>query len=143
MVQNQTRNTYNKTLYKDWTFDMSNYGKLEEYYDNNAIVLAIRNIILSKPGNFPETPSLGMNIEKYQFDFLDDQTITNIKNELSYQISKYIPSLTGVSIFIDRIDEDNTSYLCISVQASSDGNNLTANFLIMKDEEVKIYNEVF
>ena len=87
-----------------------------------------------------------MNIEKYQFDFLDDQTIANIKNELNDQISKYIPSVSGVDISIDKIDDErtNSSYLGISIMANTDGNNLTANFLIMKEqEEVKIYNEIF
>lgn len=138
-------NKYSNT-YKDWTFQKGSYELVESYYDKNAIVLAIRNIILAKKGNFPETPSLGMNIEKYQFDFLDDQTIANIKNELNDQISKYIPSVSGVDISIDKIDDEmtNSSYLGISIMANTDGNNLTANFLIMKEqEEVKIYNEIF
>ena len=112
------------------TFNAGNYGVMETYTGANAKVLAIKNLILARPGNYPETPSLGINIEKYQFDLLDDQTIDDIKNDMGHQISKYIPDLDNVTITVDKIVEDNDTYLGISVSANTDGDNLMANFLI-------------
>ena len=83
----------------DFQFKESEFGLGKEYKDEDAIVLAIRNILLSRPGNFPFNPSIGMNIKKYQFDFIDDETLEEIKGELSRQISRYIPSLANVNIF--------------------------------------------
>ena len=126
------------------TFNSGNYGIMETYSGANAKVLAIKNLILARPGNYPETPSLGINIEKYQFDLLDDQTITDIKNDMGHQIIKYIPDLDNVNIVVDKITEDNDTYLGISVSANTDGDNLVANFLVIREEEtVKIYNEIF
>ena len=125
------------------TFNAGNYGVMETYTGANAKVLAIKNLILARPGNYPETPSLGINIEKYQFDLLDDQTIDDIKNDMGHQISKYIPDLDNVTITVDKIVEDNDTYLGISVSANTDGDNLMANFLVIREErEVKIYNEI-
>ena len=47
---------------KDFTLNLGKYNKLEEVDEKNAFVLAVRNILLSKPGNFPLTPNLGMDI---------------------------------------------------------------------------------
>ena len=132
--------------YKDWTFNSGNYGDMDSYKDANAIVLAIKNIILAKPGNFPLTPGLGINIEKYQFDLLDDQTLNNIKQELNYQITKYVQSLENVDIFVHKIPNEETgeTYIGISISNNSSENGLTANFLILREEEeIKIYNEIF
>jgi len=49
--------------YTDFEFELGDYGKAVEYNDENAIILAVRNILLSKPGNFPFNPSIGMNIK--------------------------------------------------------------------------------
>ena len=58
--------------YYDAVFEVNDNNKLLEYYDASALVVAIKNILLSRPGNFPLTPSLGMDISKYQFEALDD-----------------------------------------------------------------------
>ena len=126
------------------TFNSGSYGVMETYNDANAKVLAIKNLILAKPGNFPETPKMGINIEKYQFDLLDNQTINDIKNDMGYQISKYIPDLDNVSITGDKITEELNTYLGISVSANTAGDNLVANFLVIKESKtIKIYNEIF
>ena len=63
---------------KDFTLNLGKYNKLEEVDEKNAFVLAVRNILLSKPGNFPLTPNLGMDIEQYLFEPADEYTLNKI-----------------------------------------------------------------
>ena len=51
----------------DFQLEQGDYTKAKEYEGVNATILAIRNILLSKPGNFPFNPSIGMDIRQYQF----------------------------------------------------------------------------
>lgn len=129
--------------YIDFQFEQGDYGKAREFTDENSIVLAIRNILLSKPGNFPFNPSLGMDIRQYQFEFLDDSTIDGIQKELNRQIAKYIPEIGGISIFVRRIDDENgIPYLCFSIQSNINGEDRTMNFIMNQTgEDVRVFNE--
>jgi phage baseplate assembly protein W len=134
--------------YRDFIMNQSSFNKAEEYTDNSAVVLAIRNILLTRRGNFPFNPSLGMNIEKYQFDLLDQQQIDTIRNELSQQISKYIPDISGVYINIEIVKDEEgivnsgKNMLGITISSKVASDPLSINFLLYeKNGELNIFNE--
>lgn len=132
--------------YMDYTFDIGDDGLCKKYTGKNALILAVRNILLSRPGNYPFTPSLGMDIGKYQFELFDDATLSSIKTELSRQIAKYVPAIDNVEISVSKVEQERDgkpiTALGISVSALADGSNTTSNFLVLKDKtEVRIYNE--
>ena len=130
--------------YIDFQLKKGEYVKASEYYDEDAIILAIRNILLSRPGNFPFNPSIGMNIKKYQFDLLDDQTVADIQSELDRQIAKYIPSLGNVSVQVVKVEDDNgLPYLGIAIGANMNGEKITSNFILGQEgQTVKVFNEI-
>lgn len=132
--------------YKDIDFVMNEYGKLKEYTGANAAVLAIRNIILTKKGNFPLSPSLGLDIENYQFDFLDQTTVNQLKADLLSQINTYVPSLENVSVQVEIV-EGNDEYpgnaIGIMVSAIGENEKLNASFLVTHDNEnVNVFSEL-
>lgn len=132
--------------YKDIDFVMNEYGKLKEYTGANAAVLAIRNIILTKKGNFPLSPSLGLDIENYQFDFLDQTTVNQLKADLLSQINTYVPSLENVSVQVEIV-EGNDDYpgnaIGIMVSAIGENEKLNASFLVTHDNEnVNVFSEL-
>jgi phage baseplate assembly protein W len=134
--------------YRDFTLDQGIYGRSAEYVDTSAFILAVRNILLSRPGNYPFNPSFGMNIEKYQFDLLDDIQLNQIKNELNQQIARYLPSFQDVQIDvkkvnnIDGVDADNREMVGISVISKVNGASLSSSFLLYKrNGTLNIVNE--
>ena len=130
--------------YSDFQFKKGNYGTSAEYKDEDAIVLAIRNILLSKPGNFPFNPSIGMNIKQYRFELLDDQLIRDIQNELDRQIAEFIPSLGNVTVQVVKVeDELMIPYLGIAIGANMNGEKITSNFILKQNENnIEIFNEI-
>ena len=93
--------------YRDYTFNHGDYGTAQEVTDASAIALAIKNIILSRPGNFPRTPGLGVDIEKYEFEQADSKTLSEIKTDITTQIGKYIPSIETVDLNVTLIEDTN------------------------------------
>ena len=81
--------------YKDFSFNLGNYNKMEEYTDAPVFVLAVRNILLSKPGNYPFTPGLGIDIEQYMFDLADENTKSRIESLMTEKLQ------TGFSYLIN------------------------------------------
>jgi len=130
--------------HSDFQFESSDYGKCKQYQDDDALILSIKNILLSKPGNFPFHPNLGMNIKKYQFDILDDITLRKIETELKQSIATYMPSLNGINVNVLSINKNGQNYLCISVDVNVSDKAYTVNFLLTQDtetHEVSIFNE--
>ncbi len=134
--------------YKDVDFELDEYGKMKEYTGANATVLAIRNIILSKKGNFPFTPDLGLNVEEYMFEQMDDITINHLKSELNRQINKYVPDINGVIVDVRRVESTDEEYpyetIGITVSAiDTNGENLSMAFLVKHDHEnINVFAEV-
>ena len=141
------------TKFKDFQLNSGNYNRMNEVEGASAFVLGVRNILLSKPGNFPLTPSLGMDIEQYLFEIADDITLNSIKTELTNQISKYISNATNVNVQVQLVHDDeniNESssifryILGISVSALVDGQATKTNFLLYKDHDLlNVYNETY
>lgn len=129
--------------YKDYGFSVNAYGKCQEYTDKDAIILAIRNILLSKPGNYPMHPSIGMNIKKYKFEFLDDDTVKSIQSELNRAIADNIPDLKGISAVVKKVEsEDGLPYLCIALYDSETALDSSASFIINSNcDIVNVFNE--
>jgi phage baseplate assembly protein W len=134
--------------YRDFTFDQGIYGRAAEYTDTSAFILAIRNILLSRPGNYPFNPLFGMNVQKYQFDLLDDIQLNEIKSELNRQIARYLPSFQDVQVDVrkidnvDGVDADNREMVGISVISKVGAETLASSFLLYKrNGTLNIINE--
>jgi len=134
--------------YRDFMLQQSDFIKAQEYTDTSAIILNIRNILLSRKGNFPFTPSFGMNVEKYQFDLLDDIQIDVIRSELSKHIAQYIPDISGVNVSVEIVVDEQgimaggQNMLGITVVSKLNSEDITASFLLYeKSGEVFIHNE--
>lgn len=130
--------------FTDYQLKMGEYGTSKKYEDEDAIVLAIRNILLSRPGNFPFNPSIGMNIKQYSFELLDEQLLSDIKSELNRQIAEYIPSIGNVKVDVLKIeDELKRPYLCFSIGSNIDGEEVQSNFILKQEgNNVEIFNEI-
>jgi hypothetical protein len=68
-----------------------------------ALAQVLQNIIIYEPGTFPNQPELGVGIENYQFEFLDDKTMTELKTNIDNQIQKFIPSDIKVEPSIETL----------------------------------------
>lgn len=131
-------------MYQDFSFEKYN-GQSKVLNDAQSFVQAVQIILLSKPGNFPYKPDLGMNIGQYLFEYLDDDTIRDIKTELNYQIAKYLPGVGSLSIKIDRItDADGHDGLGIIIQSYINDNSVTVSMALLQWEHtIHIVHELY
>lgn len=126
--------------YIDFELEESGFGTLKELYDEYAIISAIKNILLSKPGNYPFTPNLGIDIEKYIGEIADDLTLETIKNEIITQIKQYIPDtgIIDVNVVYVPIGRASSMGLGIKIKLTSKGNVINTGILVSKDENEDI-----
>jgi len=134
--------------YRDFTFNQGVYGKAAEYTDTSAVILAIKNILLTRKGNFPFNPSFGMDIEKYQFDLLDNVTVDNMRSELLSQIATFLPNFQEVVVDVRiiepdlNLDPEGKPMIGISVTSKVNAQNITSSFLLYRrNGTLSIINE--
>jgi len=134
--------------FKDFAFISGEYGKAKEFTDAAAVILAIKNILLTRKGNFPFNPNFGMNISKYQFDLLDEQSVAQIKAELEGHIAKYIPDLEDVFVEVQIVEDaeerlgTNQGVIGISITTTLNSEPINTSFLLYKENDVlQIFNE--
>ena len=132
-------------MYNDVLLNQSKSGTTETIKDVEAFMQAVKFILLTKPGTFPFRPELGMNIAKYQFEYADDDLIREIRNELDYQISKYLPGISSLSINIEHITDNNgNSGIGIIMQSYLNNQPFTSTLAILQKETViDIISEIF
>ena len=86
MLQNR------EELKTEFELSVNNFGNTTEYNDLEALAREIQTLILMIPGSYPNHPEMGVGIQTYQFEFLDQFTISEISDRINKQITQYINS---------------------------------------------------
>lgn len=132
---------------KDLTFNVSEYGVAEKTDGKYSVLEAVKNIILSRPGNFPMHPDIGVDLAKYEFEFLDDNTLSQIKTDIIRQVTENTTDVDDINIEVSKLEENingQTVYgVGVAVSIIESGNEINRAFIILKDREVlSIYDEI-
>ena len=79
-------------LRDELVLDFDNFKRPAIKEEYHALAKSILNLILLEPGTYPDTPEMGINIAKYQFEFLTTDTLNDIQTAITEQVNRYIPS---------------------------------------------------
>ena len=77
--------------------------------NENAIARAIRNLVLTYPGERLFNANLGSRISKSLFENIDSISANSIKNEIEYTIRTYEPRVELDDVIVDP-DYDNNNF---------------------------------
>ena len=126
-------------------FDNFNQPKVEEEY--HALAQTILNLLLLEPGTYTNDPEMGINIAKYQFEFLTPEIISKIQTEINTQVNKYIPSNNIQKVIVVENTNKNTNQkeliigFAVGKIDASDGSISSVNFFIkMANDEIQGIN---
>jgi len=92
--------------------------------NSNAISRAIRNLILTVPGDKPFQPDLGSEVYESLFDQLDQITAASIQSQIEDTIIKYEPRVQLNAVDVSANIPNNAfdvqiNYEIIGIEASS------------------------
>ena len=76
--------------------------------NDNAIKQAVKNLILTVPGEKPFQPDIGSRISELLFEPLDPFTSISIKEEVINTISQYEPRVRIVNVFVKANFDKNS-----------------------------------
>jgi hypothetical protein len=94
-------------LKQEFILDLDNYGKISSVNGLFSLARMIQTLFLLDPGSYPNHPEMGIGIKNYKFEFLDSQTLNELRMAAEKQIDKYIPNEYVYNIDIQKIDSSN------------------------------------
>ena len=81
------------------SLEINSFDKPEELNEVKAWSQLLLNLIFLKPGTYPSMPEMGIGIENYQYDFLDE-AVDELTTAITSQQQTYLPDvpLSGVQV---------------------------------------------
>lgn len=81
----------NEALQED-SFSIDEFNNGKRWKDNFSIAFKVKNLILMEKGTNPAAIDMGVGLRNYLFELLTDETIDEIREEITNQIKDYIPN---------------------------------------------------
>ena len=82
-------------------------GDLISLSNENAIARAVRNIVLTTPGEKFFDPDFGSSVSEILFENVDDITAISIEDEIKNCLGNYEPRVELIDVFVDPNFDEN------------------------------------
>ena len=89
-------------------------GDLIALKNENAIARAVRNIVLTTPGEKFFDPDFGSSVSEILFENVDDITAISIQDEIKNCLNNYEPRVDIIDVFVDPNFDENQFDVTIS-----------------------------
>jgi len=87
--------------------EFDNFQNPATVNDLQGVATMIHSLMFLVPGTYPDCPEMGIAIQDYQFEILDDNMISKIRTKITDQINKYLPSITVRNIIVKKFNNDS------------------------------------
>ena len=89
-------------------------GDLISLSNENAIARAVRNIVLTTPGEKFFDPDFGSNVGEILFENVDDITAVSIEDEIKSSLKNYEPRVELIDVNVEPNFDENQFDVTIS-----------------------------
>ena len=100
------------------------FNKPVEYVGKNAWFQLIMNLIFLRPGTYPSIPTMGVGIQDYEYEFIDDVK-DNIKEAIEGQVKTFLPDVPLESVDVSSVDYNGKAILLIVITLNDNGELVT------------------
>jgi len=122
------------------------YGDFTEVNGKDAVINAVRNVLMCPRGTYPFDPNYGSNFYKKLFEPMDIQTEQEIQFELEDCIRAYIPEVILNNIHI-KLNGNKSATIDLMLKMANEKNETKLSFNIknltenMFDTDDDIYSD--
>lgn len=110
---------------KETSLEIDSFDKPCEYSDVAAWSQLLLNLIFLKPGTYPSLPEMGVGIEDYQYEFLDE-VIDALSSKINEQRTIYLPDVPLAGLQISKMEQNGDPILIIQFIFETDGGTSTS-----------------
>ena len=100
------------------------FNKPVEYKGKNAWFQLILNLIFLRPGTYPSMPTMGVGIQDYEYEYIDDVK-DNIRNKIEEQVNLFLPDVPLASVEVTSVEYEGKTILLIVISLEDNGQIVT------------------
>ena len=124
-------------LKHDLIFSFDGYHKPEMTSDLGTVANLIQTLLLLKPGTYPDSPDMGIDIAQYMFDLMSERNMNIIKTNIEEQIEKYLPTIYIRNMIVKNVSNEslnNALGLGFDVSPDDDIDNHQNFFIVIYEQ---------
>ena len=133
-----------RELKYEFTLDSDDYEGILAESGVLAYARLLVNLLFLKPGTYPNSPDMGVNINKYSFELMDDELTSQLEDDIRNQINTYLPNNLSYSIKTEMIQPIDSVKKILGIGFAVNEADGTSKefFLFMKEENGKKVSQV-
>lgn len=121
-------------LPKDVGYGLDDFQRMKVYSESESIARYILTILLTRPGNYPGLPHIGLNVKQLLYDDLNEFNATSLKEQIYDQCSALLPHIVGDDVYAGLIEYNGTTFLLIRVSVEVNSKMQKINYAFYQDE---------
>lgn len=106
---------------KELLLEINSFNKPAEVQGKNAWTRLIKNLLFLEPGTYPSMPEMGLNIQSYDYEYMDD-TIKSLPEKIRKQVNTYLPDIPLDDVTAQSVDSGGRKVLLIVLSFYDNGN---------------------
>lgn len=132
------------SLPKDVGYGLDGFHRQEVYNEAQSVARYILEILLTRPGNYPGLPHIGLNIRQLLYNNLENFNSQLLKEQIYNQCNLLMPSIVGEDIYVGVVVYAGREYLLIRIPALIESSTKVINYAFYQDElrELKFNFEI-
>jgi phage baseplate assembly protein W len=100
--------------------------------DEQAIINAVKNIVLTNHYEKPFYPDYGSNVRRLLFDNFDVVTATALQNEIEQCLTNFEPRISIISVTVNPNYDNNAFNVIMEFTIKNISEPITINFMLQR-----------
>ena len=124
---------------------LNSYGDFSEINGKDAVINAVRNVLMCPRGTYPFDPEYGSDFYKKIFEPMDIEVQQEIQFELEDTIRKYVPEviLNSIDIKIMNKNKSATVNLMLSMRDEKNMTKLSLNIKNLAEDMFSTDDDIY
>jgi hypothetical protein len=114
--------------------NFKNSAKFTGLYSLGAL---IQTLLLTEPKTYPSNPEIGVGIELYSFEAINEQMINTLRREIKLQINTFIPNVYLEEVIIQKIENENSNVNSLGIMVIVNNKSSSDNIVILLNQNSK------
>lgn len=109
---------------KEISLSLDGFGRQKVLGEKDSIAQKVLNLLFMKPGNLPNMPHLGIDINQYLYSQEGSFDTTELQSKIVNQCSELMPYMINGDVTVTFTENEGIQILLIGIPVSVDGDDL-------------------
>ena len=119
---------------KDVGYGLDGFQRMKVFTEAESVARYILEILLTRPGNYPGLPHIGLNVKQYLYQDLSNFDSNVLKEQIYTQCNALLPNIITDELFVGTVQYNGYDFLLIRVTVQVDAKKEVINYAFYQNE---------